>query len=308
MKDLILPIVTEENACLPLSINVVSQYWNVQIPLPANKARVYPSGVGSILVEGIELAEAHGLTVSILNTDLPGLFSAVDSGIPPIVILPGIGTMTQHISVLSGYDEKAILHYIPEGTEEGVYEGAIPHDTFDAKWVQEDRIAMLIGPPDIVTQKNSESLRLCLEAERTMSLGDDERTRSFLEQAISQDKNNVTAWLLLANLQNARGDDGCIVSYTTCIKLNKSCFLAYGGLGNYYLKTDNIQKSEENYNLAIQIDPQRNGSIYKNRAYLRQKREAYKDAADDLEQYVKLSPDAPDRGAMQRAILELRNT
>ena len=306
MTDLMLPIVNEENSCLPLAVNVVTQYWNVQIPLPVNRAQMYPPDAGSVIMEGIELAEAHNLTVSVLKTDMSGLFSAIDSGIPPIVVLPGLGTVTQHISVLSGYDETTILHYIPEGTEEGIYEGAIPHDIFEDKWSQEDRIAILIGPSDVITQKSSESLRLCLEAERAMLSNNDDKTRSFLEQALSIDRTNATAWLFFADLQNKHGDDDCINSYAECIKLNRRYFLAYSGLGNYYLKRDNIEKSEDNYDRAIQLDPKRSGSIYKNRAYLRNKREAFGLAADDLEQYVKLSPDAPDRGAMQRAILELR--
>lgn len=306
MTDLMLPIVNEENSCLPLAVNVVTQYWNVQIPLPVNRAQMYPPDAGSVIMEGIELAEAHNLTVSVLKTDMSGLFSAIDSGIPPIVVLPGLGTVTQHISVLSGYDETTILHYIPEGTEEGIYEGAIPHDIFEDKWSQEDSMAILIGPSDVITQKNSESLRLCLEAERAMLSNNDDKTRSFLEQALSIDRTDATAWLFFADLQNKHGDDDCINSYTECIKLNRRYFLAYSGLGNYYLKRDNIEKSEDNYDRAIQLDPKRSGSIYKNRAYLRNKREAFGLAADDLEQYVKLSPDAPDRGAMQRAILELR--
>lgn len=307
MTDLMLPLVNEENACLPLAVNVVTKYWNVQIPLPVNKANMYPPGTGSIIMEGIELAEAHGLTVAVLKTDMPGLFSAIDSGIPPIVVLPGIGAVTQHISVLSGYDETAILHYIPEGTEEGMYEGAIPHDIFKEKWTQEDKITILVGPSDVVTQKSSESLRLCLEAERAMLSNNDDKTRSFLEQALSIDRTNATAWLFLADLQNKHGNDECVNSYTECIRLNKQYFLAHSGLGNYYLKRDIIEKSEDSYTRAIQIDPKRGGSVYKNRAYIRNKREAYGLAADDLEQYVKLSPHAPDRGAMQRAILELRD-
>lgn len=307
MTDLILPLVNEENACLPLAVNVVAQYWNVQIPIPENKAKMYPSGTGSVIMEGIELAEYHGLNVSVLKTDMAGLFSAIDSGIPPIVVLPGIGAITQHASVLSGYDESTILHYIPDGTEEGMYEGAIPYGVFEEKWSQENHIAILIGPPDVVKQKGSESLRLCLEAERAMLSNNDDKIRSFLEQALSIDRNNATAWLFLADLQNKHGSDECVDSYAECIKLNKQYFLAHNGLGNYYLKKDDITKSEYSYTRAIQIDPKRSGSVYKNRAYLRNKRKAYGPAADDLEQYVKLSPHASDRGAMQRAILELRN-
>ena len=47
---------------------------------------------------------------SITKTELKKI---IDLGIPPIVILPGIPEITQHASVITGYDdkEKTILHY-----------------------------------------------------------------------------------------------------------------------------------------------------------------------------------------------------
>ena len=100
-SELMLPVVTEENACLPLSVNVVARYWGVEIPLPREAAKRYPSGAGSVLMEGMELAEAHGLAVTITNTDVQGLMRAIDMGVPPIVVLPGVGGLTHHLSVIS---------------------------------------------------------------------------------------------------------------------------------------------------------------------------------------------------------------
>lgn len=307
MSELVLPLVTEENACLPLSINVVAQYWGVNIPLPQERAKLYPAGAGSVLIEGVELAEAHGLAVSVAGTDLDGLFAAIDSGIPPVVILPGIGGLTHHISVISGYDDKTVYHYIPKTTSEGLYEGAIPHRTFDEKWAQEGRVAIILGTPEAVTSAGSESLRLCMEAERATILGDSDKAKSFLERAVSLEESNTMAWLLLAGMQNGSGSDACVDSYSRCIRANPSCYLAYVGLGNHYLKRDEIARAEENYTRAIRIDPDRSGSVYKNRAYLREKRGAFSDAADDLAIYVRLSPAAPDAGAMQRAVAQLRS-
>ena len=31
--ELLLPLIEEENICLPLPINVVSKYWNVELPM-----------------------------------------------------------------------------------------------------------------------------------------------------------------------------------------------------------------------------------------------------------------------------------
>ena len=301
-EELLLPLVTEENACLPLSINAVARYWGVEIPLPS--VGMYPANSGSILIEGMEAAERHNLASSMVNTDVAGLEAAMNAGIPPIVMLPGIGGLTHHLSVITGYDDDSIIHYVPKSSGEGVYEGAIPRDVFDAKWSQDGRVAVLVGPPDRV-RAGSRSLRLCMEAERASLLGRQSRAEDILNAAIREDPSNSTAWLLLAGIQNGGGRDECVASYTECIRLNGRCYLAYRGLGNHYLKKGDEASAEKGYTSAIGIDAERSGSVYKNRAYLRERRGAYAEAARDLAEYVRLSPGAPDRGAMERAAAEL---
>ena len=90
--QLLLPLVEEENICLPLPINVVSKYWNVELPMAEaiESAKKYSDFDGSIIIEGIEIAERHGLSCKIVHSSLPELKKIIDSGIPPIVILPGI--------------------------------------------------------------------------------------------------------------------------------------------------------------------------------------------------------------------------
>ena len=301
-EELLLPVVTEENACLPLSLNVVARYWGVEIPLPPTD--LYPAGSGSILIEGMEAVESHGLAASVVHTDVAGLQGVMDRSVPPIVMLPGIGGLTHHLSVLTGYDENTLIHYVPKSSGEGIYEGAIPYSVFDAKWSQDGRIAVFVGPPDRI-MGGSRSLRLCMEAERASLLGRQSRAEDLLSAAISEDPSNSTAWLLLAGIQNSGGRGECVASYTECIRLNGRCYLAYRGLGNHYLKTGEVARAEESYTRAIKIDADRSGSVYKNRAYLREQRGAHAGAARDLAEYVRLSPGAPDRGAMERAAAEL---
>jgi len=66
--ELLLPLVDEENICLPLPINVVSRYWNIELPMAEaiETAKKYSGFNGSILIEGIESAERHGLTCKIV--------------------------------------------------------------------------------------------------------------------------------------------------------------------------------------------------------------------------------------------------
>ena len=82
-------------------------------------------------------------------------------------------------------------------------------------------------------------------------------------------------------------------------------YLAYNGLGNYYLKSNQLDKSEIYYSKAIEINPKRSAKIYKNRAYLREKQKKNSEAKNDLKTYLKLFPKAKDRGIIEQAIREL---
>ena len=95
--ELFLPLVEEENICLPLPLNVVSKYWNIDLPMEEGieSAKKYSGFNGSILIEGIEIAEKHGLSCKIIKSSLNELKKIIDLGIPPIVILPGIPEITQ---------------------------------------------------------------------------------------------------------------------------------------------------------------------------------------------------------------------
>lgn len=314
-NELILPMLEEENPCLPLSINVVSRYWNVELPLfeAEETAKKYPAGSGSVIIEGIELAERHGLGCKIFDSSLDELKKILDAGIPPIVILPGIGDITQHASIISGYDndEKKIIHYVPKSSDEGMFQGAIPDELFEKKWSQEGNIAIIIGSPETMSSLNldndsqEKSFRQCFNSEREMMLKNSEKAKEFLNEAISLCPSNSTAYLLLAGLLNEQNSSECQTFYKKCLELNGNCYLAYKGLGNYFLKQQKFEESEKNYSKAIEIDAERSGSIYKNRAYVREKQQKNSQAKDDLKNYLKFSPKAKDRGTIEQAIREL---
>ena len=112
-------------------------------------AKKYSGFEGSILIEGIESAERHGLTCKIVHSSLTELKKIIDLGIPPIVILPGIPEITQHASVITGYndEEKTILHYIQKGNQEGEQqEGAIPQEIFEKEWSEEGKLLIILAP------------------------------------------------------------------------------------------------------------------------------------------------------------------
>ena len=175
--ELLLPLVEEENICLPLPINVVSKYWNIQLSMDEAKesAKKYSESAGSVIIEGIESAERHGLSCKIVSSSISELKKVIDAGIPPIVVLPGIPEITQHVSVITGYNEEenTILHYIQKGNQEGEQqEGAIPENIFEKEWSEEGRLLIILAPSDILSSlkldndSTNKSNLLCFESER----------------------------------------------------------------------------------------------------------------------------------------------
>ena len=314
--QLLLPLVDQENICLPLPINVVSKYWNIELPMAEAEetAKQYSGFDGSILIEGIESAERHGLSCKIVNSSLEELKKIIDLGIPPIVILPGIPEITQHASVIAGYDneEKTILHYIQTGNKQGEQqEGAIPQDIFEKEWSEEGKLLIILAPSDIFSSvslendSSNKSNRLCFTSEKFHILKNFKHALESLKQAIKFDEENSTALNLLGAIMNEQNSSDCIRYYEKCLEINKRSYLSYNGLGNFYLKTNQFQKAEECYTNAIEINPKRSAKIYKNRAYLREKQNKISDAKDDLKTYLKYSPKASDRGIIEQAIREL---
>jgi tetratricopeptide (TPR) repeat protein len=279
-----------------------------------DNAKQYHYSNGSILIEGIELAERHGLACKIVHSSLSELKKIIHIGIPPIVILPGIPEITQHASVISGYDdnEKIIFHYINKGNKDGEQqEGAIPQAIFDKEWSEDGRLLIILAPPDILSSLKLEndsgerSNRLCLISERSSIQKNTPESLKSLKKAIELDQNNQTALYLFASLLNEQNSDDCIQYYEKCIKINNRFYLAYSGLGNYYLKSNQFSKAESYYSKAIEINPKRSAKIYKNRAFLREKQKMNSEAKNDLKSYLKLFPKAKDRGIIEQAIREL---
>ena len=314
--QLLLPLVEDENICLPLPINVVSRYWNIELPMAEaiESAKKYSEFNGSIIIEGIELAERHGLSCKIVHSSLNELKKIIDAGIPPIVILPGIPEITQHASVITGYneDEKTILHYIQKGNQEGEQqEGAIPQDVFDREWSEEGRLLIIIAPvetlSDITLENNSQdkSNRLCFNSEKLNILKNSNDAIMALKEAIELDSNNSTALHLYATMLNQQNSPECVSFYEKSFKINNKSYLTFNGLGNFYLKTNEFEKAESYYSKAIEINPKRSAKIYKNRAYLREKLNKNSDAKEDLKSYLKYFPKAPDRGIIEQAIREI---
>jgi len=310
---LFLPVVEEdeENICLPLVITVVSKYWGIDLPFSEAKeiAKKYPSMKGSIMIEGIELAERHGLASLIINSSIKELKKITDMGIPPIVILPGIHDTVQHASVISGYDEteKTIIHYFPQPDTVG----AIPEKKFDQQWEEDGRLMLLIAPPDILSKINSENIkmeksnRLCFISERLRLQKKFDDAVNSLKKALEIDQTNFTALCLLGGMLNDQNSPEAVKYYQKSIEYNKSGYLAYRGLGNYYLKIKDYTNAEKYYTKSIEINPNRFGPIYKNRGLARLEQNKRTEAKEDFKTYLNQMPNATDKNNILEAIKEL---
>jgi tetratricopeptide (TPR) repeat protein len=306
-----IPLVQEENICLPLVINAVSKYWGVDLSLKeaAAIAKKYQNMKGSILIEGVELAERHGLAGVIVNSTLKELKKMIDIGVPPIVILPGVKDVVQHASLIVGYDdtEKTIFHYIPEPEKIG----AIPEKIFDEQWNEDDRLMILLVPQDILPdintfdEKKIKSNRLCFDGEKLRLQGKTGEAMDTLRQALEINKSNSTAMCLLAGILNDQNSSESVSYYNKTIAIHSKYYLAYRGLGNYYLKTKDYANAEKYYTLAIDVDPTRFAPIYKNRGLVRYEQQKLGAAKQDFQKYLEQMPEARDRAGIEQAISEL---
>jgi len=309
-----LPLVdtSEERICLPLVLNVLIRYWGENVPLDeaAEISKRYSGIKGTIMIEGIELAERHGFVSYLYRGSLKDLKRRIDQGIPPIAILPGIHDVVQHATIVSGYDseERRILTYVPQ--QDAL--GAIPESRFEQDWSQDDMITVLLVPKDMRDLVHADELvfsqsnRLCFEAEKLRLQGLIDEAADKLKKATSIDSENSQAWCLLAGMYNELGLEEATKCYEQAVKVNPKCYLAYRGLGNYYLKRKDYSMAEAYYTKAIDLNPQRYGPIYKNRAVARLEIGDRSGAVEDLTRYLEQVPAAPDRKNVEDAIAELK--
>lgn len=309
-----LPLVREDedNICLPLVISVVSRYWGEDIPINEAKeiAKMYPKMKGTIMIEGVELAEKHGFKSFIYQGSLQDLKKRIDQGLPPIVILPGIQETVQHATVISGYDDSTnrVLTYFPEPDKIG----AITYKQFTESWKQDDTITMMLVPNDMAKYVENDELiftrsnRLCFIAEKLQAQGKREEAISMLTKARDEEPKNPRTWNLLGSLYNELGSEEAVRCYEQAIKLNPKYYLAHRGLGNYYLKKKDHSTAEKCYSKAIEINPLRFGPIYKNRAVARLELGNKQGAAGDFAQYLNQCPNAADRANVEEMIKQLQ--
>ncbi|HEU5119665.1 MAG TPA: hypothetical protein VFT71_01650 [Candidatus Nitrosocosmicus sp.] len=302
-----LPLVNknEDKAVFPLVINVISRFWGEEPPNTEieTRSKNYKGYKGSIFFEGLEIIETKlKLSAIVYRGSLNDLKKRIDQGIPCIVILPGIAETIQFATIVCGYDEdeKRIITYIPEPDSFG----AIPEDKFVKEWEQDDFMTMLICPADVIEiLKNdsfpfSQSNRVALEAERLRIMGQTAQAMKLIQNTLDRytdASQNPQLLLMLASILNENDDAKCTDYYKKIIEINPKYYLAYRGLGNYYLKKKNYSISNMYYLEATKISPTRYGPIYKNLGLTYMNLGDNVSAKESFKQYLEQVPVAKDR-------------
>jgi len=294
-----------------LAINVILSYWGeYNLDREAEeRSRKYKDLKGSIFIEGIEIAETRGYLVKIFKSNLQILKKKIDQGIPSIVIMPGLKETIQHATVVTGYDpkENRIITYVPEPDTVG----SIPEKKFLELWEQDGSLAITIIPNDmknINEEDNSNkdpTYKMCFEAERLLYIGKITEAIEKLRKAIDINKNNELALDMLGSIFNEIKSDEAKNYFEASLKLNPKFYLAYRGIGNYYLRKEKYLLAEKYYSLAISINPNRFGPIYKNRGIVRLQLDDNKGAISDLTSYLDQCPNAHDKNNIELALREL---
>jgi tetratricopeptide (TPR) repeat protein len=212
----------------------------------------------------------------------------------------------QHAMVVSGYnsEERRILTYVPEPDTLG----AIPESKFDQDWEQDDMTAIVIIPSDMKDLLGNDNLkfaksnRMCFEAEGLRQQGKVNEAIESLRKATEIDSGNAQIWGLLGGIYNETNSNQAVSCYEMAIKQNAKYYLAYRGLGNYYLKKKDYSLAEVYYSRAININPFRFGPIYKNRAIARMQLGNNQGAREDLVKYLEQMPAAEDRKSIEEAL------
>jgi tetratricopeptide (TPR) repeat protein len=151
----------------------------------------------------------------------------------------------------------------------------------------------------------NQSYRMCFEAEQLLLVGKTKEAIEKLRNAIETNKSNELALDMLGSIYNELKSDEAKEYFEAAIKVNPKFYLAYRGIGNYYLRKADYLLAEKSYSSAISINPNRFGPIYKNRGIVRLKLDDKDGAISDLNMYLDQCPQANDKNNIQSAIKDL---
>jgi tetratricopeptide (TPR) repeat protein len=150
-----------------------------------------------------------------------------------------------------------------------------------------------------------ESNRICFEVEKLRHQRKFTEALEKIFRAVKIDNNNAQAWCIMGSILNEQNSQEAVSCYQKSIKTNPNYYLAFRGLGNYYLKNKDFHNAQVYYSKAIEINSTRFGPIFKNRALARLQLGDKAGSKDDLLRYLELVPNATDSLDIQGAINQL---
>jgi tetratricopeptide (TPR) repeat protein len=126
-----------------------------------------------------------------------------------------------------------------------------------------------------------------------------------LNKFLFNDNKNARAWSMLGSCFSETNNLRAVNCFEKSITINSSYYLAFRGLGNFFLKNKDYKKAEKHYTSAIEINPDRYGPIYKNRAFVRLNQNKNNQAKEDLFLYLEKTPDAEDKKMIEDTLNDL---
>jgi ABC-type bacteriocin/lantibiotic exporter with double-glycine peptidase domain len=132
--------------CGPSVLASVLNFWKTPAEPGALKNEIYRGNLkGSLPIDLLLAAQAHGMSAEILDQGLPQLKRELDAGHPLIVFVnQGFEFLPiGHYMVVTGYDDGRREIYAHSGTHRN---GPVPYGKFLKQWVRTDQWTLLILP------------------------------------------------------------------------------------------------------------------------------------------------------------------
>lgn len=127
------------------------------------------------------------------------------------------------------------------------------------------------------------------------------------DQAITQDPGYAQAYLLRGDAYKQLGDlTQAISNYDTAISIDPNMSTAYNNRGLAHSELSNASEALQDFSKAIELSPTF-GLAYRNRADLQLEAGNWAAASLDLQVYLTLIPNAPDKEQVEAQIVELQN-
>jgi len=138
----------DTDQCGPATLASILTYWGVPTDPTALKGEIYlPRLRGTLPLDLLLAAQAHGLKAESYNGSLDNVQSELEAGHPLVAFLNlGYEIFPQgHYVVITGYDDQRQGVYVHSGLERDEF---LPYERFLRSWEKTGRWTLRILPPE----------------------------------------------------------------------------------------------------------------------------------------------------------------